>query len=183
MKYLQLNAFAGNLDLKKFYSGNGLTGFRDYTFSGCVKLEEVILGENFREIRQRDFYGCKSLKKIVLPKSFVSIPEDSIAAHGVEHALINALGGLSDIYLDFSEEELKERTIPQAKRDLKTGNRWHEYIDKDGNLVSGYYNIYTFKYVLWADTTYGLVEGWNGEAKLHFKGTWHYDENGNPVAN
>ena len=185
MKYLQLNAFAGNLDLKKFYSGNGLKGFRDYTFSGCVKLEEVILGENFREIRQRDFYGCKSLKQIVLPKSFVSIPEDSIGvpSTGIDVALIEALAGLSDVFFEISEAEYEALLIEPAKRDPLTGHRWYSGTNKKGEHVEGYFNIYNFKYVLWADTTYGIVKGCFGKAKLHFDGEWHYDEDGKPVAN
>ena len=181
--YIELSAFSGCVELKKVVFGTGFEVLRDYTFSGCTKLEEVIFGPNHKEIKQRDFYSCKSLKSIVLPASLVSIPEDSIAAHGVEHSLYEALAGLENIYLEITEEELLARTIPRAKRDQKTGNRWYEGYDRKGNFVSGYFNIYNFKYVLYADTTYGLVEGWNGTAKLHYKDTWHYDNDGKPVAN
>ena len=32
-------------------------------------------------------------------------------------------------------------------------------------------------------THYGYFDTWQGNAKIHFKGEWHYDSDGKPVAN
>ena len=185
------------LSLKKIVVGNGITEIRGYTFYGIPVCETIILGNSVREIDMRTFIDCASLKTLVLPASLVSIPEDTYLTNqdtgwGVESTLLP--GKNINVYFNITREELEERTIPLFPRD-KDGN----LLDKDGKILyeveciyktdangniemkDGKKVIHNFEQYEFSD--YGLTVSWAGENAVYCLDEWHYDQNGNPVAN
>lgn len=179
------NTFGGSMFLKRVVIGNGITTIYAYTFYDCPALEEVILGESVKEIKHRAFGLTPELKSIVFPKSLVSLPEYSIYATSTKtHVTINQAASFKDVYFNITEDEYNELIIPDLPRDshgavLVNGiphdpdpsQKCPDCTANNRPAFSGW-------------TTYGYHASWNSShANLHFKGTWHYDENGKPVAN
>jgi hypothetical protein len=177
------NTFSGCSVLKKAVIGNGITDIKAYTFYNCPSLEEVILGESVKVIHHRAFGLCRFLKNIVLPRSLVSLPEHSIYAPAAGmHVYIQQEWDLENVFLNITEEEYNALLIPKFERNnhgliLQDG----VYYNPDGaNCPTCTANgVPTFK----GFTTYGWHESWQGNAKIYFKDTWHYDSEGKPVAN
>ena len=169
--------------LERIVIGDGITEIKGYVFHGLPKCEEVVLGSSIKEIKTRSFIDCKALKSVVIPASLVSIPESSHAsnAEGCEpqvNLFMNS--GAPDIYMNITEEELAELTLPLFPRDANgsllnpDGTIAHKvtsYYDKEGNL----------QYSQETCTHYGLVTGWQGSSKIYFLGEWEYDKNNVPT--
>lgn len=182
---LGFSAFDGCYMLEKVIIGDGVQVINGYTFYGCEMLKEVVFGESVSEINHRAFGACTSLKSVVLPKSLVSIPEFSIYAAATKtHVQIwPGFENLDDIYFDITEEEYNALLVPQFERNF------HGAVVIDGvvynpdpaQVCPDCQEKNALPFTSW--TRYGYVEGWCGNAKLHFKGSWSYDSNGKPVAN
>ena len=175
------NICSGCPALRRAVIGDGVTNLEGYCFSSCSSLAEVILGKNVQRLGTRNFYCCSNIRYIVMPKSVVNIPESHIytKSAGKYVTIYNqfqgaAMGSPVGIYLEITEEEYNDLLLPLIERDPKTGYP----LDEDGVPIDITVTPNKFK-----QTTYGYVTGWNNNAKLYFKGEWHYDENGKPVAN
>ncbi len=169
------NVCGGCILLETVVIGDGVTALDGYCFSDCTMLKNVTIGKSVRHIRRRVFYCCKSLRGFVIPASVVSIPEYEIYSNAVKKyvKLVNIFEGgyAPDLFFEITEEEYNALILEPLPRNQFTGLTINPETGED------------IPYNQFVETTYGIADGWCGVAKLYFKGEWHYDENGRPVAN
>ena len=170
--------------LERIVIGDGVEEILGYVFYGLPKCEEIVLGNSIKEIKPRSFIDCKALKSVVLPASLISIPELSHLsnAEGCEPQIkLFMNSGSPDLFLNISEQELRNRTIPLFPRD-ENGN----LLNPDGTIAHKVTTSYDSKgqvsgYSQATCTHWGLAEGWSGDSTLYYLGEWYYDENNKPV--
>ena len=145
--------------LKKVVVGNGVPKIDSWTFYYSTLIEEVIIGNSVTEIAPNNFYGKRDLKYVVLPASLISLPEyiyETSGQIGVRLETFVNCGNVK-IFIDKTYNEVEELTYEPTPV-------------KDATIDT-------------PRTTYGYVRGWNAAAPVYYKGEWHYDQNGKPVAN
>ena len=146
-------------ELKRVVIGDGIERLLGYTFYQAVNVEEVVLGSSVREIKNTCFYLTQALKYIVLPESVASIPQRIYKVNGhvaCSSELFTQMGN-PDIFMNITKEYLDSVIKPKTPKEQLTES-----------LVNKTYT--------------GFYEGWSGSSKVYYKGEWHYDENGKPVA-
>lgn len=165
------NVFSGCTYLSEIDTGAGLKVIGHYTFAYCDALKEIKLGSGLRAILQRAFYETYNYTEIILPSTVVSIP----AGYYYDRTMPEYDNGL--------ERWLTETTVFPFAKNVYLNVTKDEFIsirpkdavlDSDGNAINpeGY-----------VEGQVGYVEGWCGMADIYYKGEWHYDEYGKPVAN